>query len=523
MSVLANDIMIAEASTVPSHHGRAYAELEGGQGREVFFRPRRYPREDLGPVCPVVRVVLGPRLPSSPDARATVHECALRDVSQSGVAVEWPTAARVETGTVVPSITVSFDGYEAYSGRGRVDSVREVDQKVLVGVSFTDGLLNIRDVMDLREVRSWNLSGAGPLRIVERPWQVDGCDRFKGLLGELRLLLEDAFRMLARVESSLPWGVVHGERESPARRALIENIHEEFAVEFAWYSAKVNDAFRAASEHDVESLKEYSRRQIHEYLMQAPCLHRALHKPLGYPGDYELMRQFYDMPFAGPTLFAKAMNLAILRSRGVHAVRSRKDTVKERLRALLDARPGEAPVRVLSIAAGPAQEIFELLCEREPLPRPLEVVLFDQDEGALSHAHARLTGLVGSRWNERVRVVYLRDSIKSLLKGRKTFDPFGRFDVIFCSGLFHYLAFRTAVALARSLVENLEAEGTLYIGNMVPENPNRWLMELHLDWVLLYRSRAELLRVARAAWPAARVEIVEEATGLNPFVSLRRE
>ncbi|HZU82247.1 MAG TPA: class I SAM-dependent methyltransferase, partial [Polyangiaceae bacterium] len=186
----------------------------------------------------------------------------------------------------------------------------------------------------------------------------------------------------------------------------------------------------------------------------------------------------------------------------------------------LDARPGREPLRVLSIAAGPAQEVYELLRDRKSLPCPLEVVLFDQDEGALSYAYGRLKGLVDSKWPEGVRIVYLHDSIKRLLKDPGIFAPFGRFDVVFCCGLFDYLALRTAVVLCRSLFQNLEEGGSLYVGNMVPDNPNRWFMELHLDWFLLYRTRAELLDMARLAVPDARIDIVEEATGLNPFVSL---
>jgi hypothetical protein len=44
------------SGTIRARRGQAYAELEGGQGREVFFRPHRYQLEELGPVHPVVHV-----------------------------------------------------------------------------------------------------------------------------------------------------------------------------------------------------------------------------------------------------------------------------------------------------------------------------------------------------------------------------------------------------------------------------------------------------------------------------------
>jgi hypothetical protein len=58
---------------------------------------------------------------------------------------------------------------------------------------------------------------------------------------------------------------------------------------------------------------------------------------------------------------------------------------------------------------------------------------------------------------------------------------------------------------------------------MVPQNPSRWFMELHLDWALVYREHSEMLELAGLAAPSARLAICEEATGVNPFVSLTRD
>jgi extracellular factor (EF) 3-hydroxypalmitic acid methyl ester biosynthesis protein len=382
--------------------------------------------------------------------------------------------------------------------------------------------MNIHDVLQLRDVRSWNLSGSSGLGLQERPWQVAGCDLFKSLVGDLRLLLDDASQVLARLEASLPWSIAHGNQDSPARRALIERIREEFVTEFVRYSEQIDLALRQAPPGAIEALKEYSRRQVQGYFLQAPCMHRALYKPLGYPGDYEIMKDMYETPFSGPTLFAKAMSLAIMSTRPADAVRARKDLVKRRLSELLDDGRDRQTLRVLSIAAGPAQEVYELLRDRQTMPSSLEVVLFDQDEGALSYAYGRLKNLVDSRWPDRVRIIYLHDSIKRLLKDPTIFDSFGHFDAIFCCGLFDYLELPTAIVLCRNLFGNLDSGGTLYIGNMVPSNPNRWFMELHLDWFLVYRSRSEVMDLARLAAQSACIEILEETTGINPFVCLKK-
>jgi hypothetical protein len=47
-------------------------------------------------------------------------------------------------------------------------------------------------------------------------------------------------------------------------------------------------------------------------------------------------------------------------------------------------------------------------------------------------------------------------------------------------------------------------------------------MELHLDWFLIYRRHSEMLAFARRAAPNAHVAILEEETGVNPFVVVTR-
>src|SRR5205807_1370029 len=97
--------------TAPLHRVRNYEELEGPQGREVFFRPHRYRAGDLSPLRGEV---------SAGDGLI----CQLLDVSQNGVAVEWPAAAPA-VGEKIARVSVRFDGHEAYCGEARVSSVRE--------------------------------------------------------------------------------------------------------------------------------------------------------------------------------------------------------------------------------------------------------------------------------------------------------------------------------------------------------------------------------------------------------------
>ena len=492
-----------------------YVELDGGSGRDVFYRPDRYLRADLGLVRVKVEVLLG----------GESRSCELFDVSQNGIAFEWSGERAPELGSDVEQLTVRFDDHEAYAGLARVSSVRRIaPSTVIVGVSLLDTLMNIEDVLHLRDVKAWVAGEASDkLRAQEAAWAVPGLYEFKARVSELRLFLEDGQTQLAELEASLPSHVSQGEQGSPAGDALIQRMRDGFSADIIRMSGEIDAATRHATRGEWDALREFSQRQLHPLLMQSPWMHRARQKPLGYPGDFELMNGLYRNHFNGATLFARAVNLAFVSTPAAEAVRTRRDLMKRELGKVLDRAAPERPVRILSIAAGPAQEVYEVLQERAQIDGAVEIVLFEQDRRALAFAYARLSRVVKQRWEGRVKVVLLHDSIKRLLLGSTVFPAAGQYDMVYACGLCDYLQRNTWVKLCRTLYGTVAPQGTLYVGNMVPSNPSRWFMELHLDWALVYREHAEMLELARAAAPSASLRLCEEPTGVNPFVALTRD
>jgi extracellular factor (EF) 3-hydroxypalmitic acid methyl ester biosynthesis protein len=489
---------------------RKYEELDGAEGREVFFRPHRYTAADLEPLCCTLVVLF----------QGAEHACALRDVSQNGAAFAWPEGVPVEPQQRL-EVSLRFDDHEPFRGEARVGSVRVQGLETVVGITFQEFLLDVDEILQLRDVQRWR-ECAVELRPSTRHWELAGCQRYKAAIAELRLLFEDAERELRSVEAQLPWHVLNG-APNPARDSLVAQLRAGFVPDVVRLSEEVDAAVRELpGGHRDPVAREWSRRFIDEFLLQAPGAHRARHKPFGYPGDYEVMNFIYARPFEGSTLFARAVELAFWHARSAVAVRARKDLLKGELQAALARHAGGTrPVRALSIAAGPAQELVELFEELRVLPVPLEVVLFEQDKSALAHAWRRLAPLVEARFPGQVRLTFLHDSIKRLLRNPKLFSPYGEFDLVYSAGLLDYLQQHTAVALVRNLSTSVAPGGKLLVANMV-DHPARWYLEVPLEWPLVYRTRDELLDVAQRGAPRAQARILEEASGANPFAELVR-
>lgn len=492
--------------------GKAYEELEGAQGREVYFRPMRYRPSDLGAVQASVEVSLD----------GATFTCPMLDVSQSGVAFAWPRGLLATEQGAVLALVVRFDRFEAYRGAAIVMSVRPDPGGTVVGVSFTESLMDIEHVLHLRDVRNWEAEGTDALALARKPWNLPGHDDFKAAVGDLHLFLDDAAHHLQQVEAQLPWSVVHGEAGAPARNALVETLRRTFVADFLAFERRIDGALRSASPDDWQGLKRFSQQHLDAFLLQAPFHYRSKTKPLGYPGDFEIMRFIYERNFEGSSLFAKAVHLAACDTPGAALVRARKDMLKARLADLIARAGAGSHVRIASIAAGPSQEVFELLRELKEIPGMIDIVLYDQDASALSFAFSRLNRLVDARWSRRVRIRFLHDSIKRLLRDPALFQDHAPFDVVICAGLYDYLDGRNATTLTRSLYASVRPGGQLYVGNVVPELPTRWLMEQHLDWFLKYKTREDMLAFTGEAAPDAHLAVIEEATGYNPFICLTR-
>src|SRR5690349_8291337 len=134
-------------ASMPSHVSDTsrYEQLDGGVGREINFRPTRHTSAELGPVGAFVAVRIG-------DA---MEHAELHDVSQNGVAFEWH-GPEFSVGDTITELVVRFDRHEAYHGEARVGSVRTLGDKRVVGASFLDTLMNVDDVLLLRDVKAWS-------------------------------------------------------------------------------------------------------------------------------------------------------------------------------------------------------------------------------------------------------------------------------------------------------------------------------------------------------------------------------
>lgn len=184
----------------------------------------------------------------------------------------------------------------------------------------------------------------------------------------------------------------------------------------------------------------------------------------------------------GKTQIERVVDNFWMHIRNAQAVRNRLKIAKQELRKAIRVlhRPGET-VRILSLAAGTAQGVIEVM--RESLDQGISVraVLVDLDPTALRHARdlAYRAGVGESLETREGDVLFFN----RVLYG---FEP----DIIEMMGLTDYLKDKIAVALFKKIRRHLKSGGYFLTCHVHPNGETFFLRHV-VNWDMIYRKLDE--------------------------------
>ncbi|MCB0364190.1 MAG: class I SAM-dependent methyltransferase [Bdellovibrionaceae bacterium] len=297
---------------------------------------------------------------------------------------------------------------------------------------------------------------------------------------------------------------------------LIPIVGTYIGQEFPKHYSRLAQPLRDLPPESRKLLVELFRSKLCDIIHQSPFANRVFKKPLGYAGDFEMMNLIYKSENIGESLFARCLQYYSVREPAAQAVRNRADYLTHKLSSILDTRKDE-PLKFLSVACGPAREWFNIVSEVQRFnDRKLKVDLIDQDSRALKYAQRQMKEMSAHHPNA-VDFSFIHKAIKNVIaRGVE-----GQYDVIYCAGLFDYLSDPVAQLAATRLFASLAPGGTLIIGNFNVANPNEVIMDLALDWHLIYRSEKDLNSLFGHIGGA--LEIESENLDINLFCVIRKE
>lgn len=352
-----------------------------------------------------------------------------------------------------------------------------------------------------------------------REWQRD-CqvpDALKVLVADVESYLSGTRLWLEQVAFGLAGNADQASRE----QAILEDVAPRIIAAFNRRHVQFEEMICAVPPETRAACQSFTRRHWHKLFLGSPFGHRTYHKPIGYAGDYEMMNMIYRNQPEGQSLYEQLIHRLLVSQWPAESVRNRIVHLREHIanEAARVVRSGRT-ARILNVGCGSAREIQDFVTEN-PLSNQADFLLVDFNEETLLHAGQRLVE-TKRRHNRRTTIRTEQTSVYELLKRtQREAPPAEKFDLIYCSGLFDYLAADTCRALMELWLASLAPGGMLLVANMTDTKPFRHFIEFVLDWQLIYRSGPELLSLAPA--PCRRTAcIVAEPAFVNLFLHLRK-
>ena len=470
---------------------RSYEELTGAEGREIFYRAERFRPKDIFSS-------------HAPQVDLDGERAALKDISMTGLAVQsaqldrWDTSVGVE----IP-IRLCMGDAAIFAGAGRVRRVEPNGVRTTVALEFTQGYLDIQTLRTEHEALLISLALANP--VFATPQFI--LPEYQQLSSEILYLFRSYRDLLAKFEKDL---TATGRTREALLRDVLQHCEDRIVPQWQelWYRG--NDIIWPVMDDPktVAAHKDYTERVLTPDFMPGPVMRRCYEKPLGYPGDYQIMNYVYEWQRAGDTPYEKLLHrIGIVTG---ECVGTRLRMTKELISQRVAAHPGDEPMRIANLGCGSAYELYEYL-QIDHLPRPLECTLIDQDHRALSCAYEQAYPSV-SRHKGRVKIQCLETSFAKLLKAGELFKSMPPQDMIYSLGLFDYLSARRAKALTRDLYEQVVPGGQLIIANVKTGRETcMWPLEFVTDWSLVYRTEGDMRAMAEGL-DIAGLTIAEDPT-----------
>jgi extracellular factor (EF) 3-hydroxypalmitic acid methyl ester biosynthesis protein len=244
---------------------------------------------------------------------------------------------------------------------------------------------------------------------------------------------------------------------------------------------------------------------------QSPLVRRTQTWPRGYPGDFETIEYLCEgANSARPGTVGYFIEQAALTC-GL-TQQHRNKVAWQAFKVLETCLGSREERRVLSIACGGSRDIRSI----QTLLRatPVQLLLNDMDEDALSHSVINLPHLAGK----------LQPVHGNVFSAVRRFRARGPFDLIVAGGLFDYLGDGQITWLLDGLAGCLKVGGRLCFTNIALRNPYREWMDYFTHWKLIERSEADLLNLI--AEPSLdyslEMSISREQTGLTHLVEVTR-
>lgn len=505
--------MPTDSKSSAEHSGAFHPDLLGGS-QTLRYRPRRLDTEELsaGLTCQflVDESSLGP--------------FAVLDLSPTGLAIAPGNDCVLAPGSSVNDLELSYGHDQIW--KGTAQAVYQVDgASPRTGLRFTSGMFDLQllqlndSIVETRLALNLEQNAKYEARLPP-PW--------RSRVASVRHLLEGAREVVEEAESQLNEDSILRANEE---HALFHRVFDRWGPIFHDQLRTLHRESKAFDGSTRELARAYATRELLALVSPCPMHRRAYEKPLGYAGDYRMMMLMLQEGYKGKNIYSRFLHHVSKNYSFGKMVKKRELTIRRVIRGAVSsgATSKDHPLRILSLACGPAVELQNLIREIDKIDSPVELILIDQDEETMQYCHEAVSREIlkrGVDFASKVNLNCLHLSVRQLLQPKGTLErEFIRkniqgVDLIYSIGLYDYLPQSIAKKLTRTLYRNLRPGGQLWLGNLAECPDTTWMMEHVLAWHLEYRTHETMLALAKGLNPEpAQQRVATDETELCLFLN----
>lgn len=264
------------------------------------------------------------------------------------------------------------------------------------------------------------------------------------------------------------------------------------------------------SPHMKEQLGVLLQTELLPFVLMTSTAERFYSKPRGYAGDYFSIERIYQNQPGGAGRLGAVFDRLFLEAPAAVAVRNRRPLVVEEIKRTI-AEKQSGPVRVLSLACGPAREIADVYAGLKEKTK-LVATLLDIDLQALAFV---------ADWRDKAglktKIQLLNANLIQLALGRASLDIPPQ-DLVYSIGLIDYFDERLVIKMLDFIHKVLAPGGRVILGNFHIRNPSRAFMDFLLEWHLIHRTEEDMDRLfEKSAFGRKSTRIRFEPQGVNMF------
>lgn len=417
----------------------------------------------------------------------------------------------VQLSEVLQDVTIRRGGAPVYSGKAVVSSLVNTGLMLIVSATLVDRwsdlMLLVSRKNDVREeVRHF---------IVD--WETSKSIRpgYQLAVAELRSFFSQLNPWLDQVD------MASDDSAENVPNDIYEQLREELMPRVSEIQQQFEHEAKKVDLNELEAHRLYAQRDLLPLMLRAPFFYRSYTKPLGYAGDYMMVRMMVEGAREGPTTYARLVNDFYLEIDLVKAHRNRLKILEQQLTALARLAADEGrTVSVLNVGCGPAVELVRFISNCQECER-CSFELIDFNAETIAYAKGALEQAMEYS-GRRPKIDFTHQSVHQLLKtsssrGREA-SAERRFDLVYCAGLFDYLSNRVCERLLELFCSWTKIGGSVFATNVHPDNPTRHIMEHVVEWHLIHRTMDDFETLAPKSHE---YRVFDDETHMNVFLDIK--